>query len=134
MNRPSPRIMPTVGKWFSKRCTWARFIRNGGRGSAPARVQPRFLKREENPPQAEARPPMRLVSKLSRDVSLFVHFAKRALVDHLWRASACSKDSIRHHPRLDQVFRILDGHLIKNLIALPRELLDHVHVGGMDQA
>src|SRR5689334_8739924 len=75
-----------------------------------------------------------LVPKLGGYVALFVHFAKRALMDYLWRARAQPQNSVRHHPRLNQDIRVLNGHLVKNLIALPRQLLDHMHVGGMEQA
>ena len=44
------------------------------------------------------------------------------------------QNSVGHHPWLDEVVGILDGHLVKNLIALPSQLLNDVHVGGMKQA
>src|ERR1700736_659932 len=75
-----------------------------------------------------------LVPELGGYVPLLVHLAKRALVDYLWRASAQPQNFVRHHPRLDQDIRVLNGHLVKNLIAFPRQLLDSVHVGGMKQA
>src|SRR5579872_1524544 len=74
-----------------------------------------------------------LVPKLSGDVPLLVHFAIGALMDYSRCASARPQNSVRHHPRFDQV-RVVDSHLVKNLIALPRQLLNHMHVGGMEQA
>ena len=37
-------------------------------------------------------------------------------------------------PWIDEDVRVLDGLLVKNFIALPSRLLNHVHVGGMKQA
>src|SRR5215467_10293945 len=55
----------------------------------------------------------RLVSKLSGDTAGFVHFAKRALMLYCWRAIAHAQNFVRHHPWLDEVVRVLDGHLVK---------------------
>src|SRR5579863_644988 len=73
------------------------------------------------------------MSKLSTDVLGLVDFAIRALMDYLWRAGAQSENFVRHHPWFDQHIRIVNGHLEKNLVALPRELFNDVQVGGMEE-
>src|SRR5215472_3010670 len=72
--------------------------------------------------------------KLRRDVPLFVHFAKRALMLYCWRTLARPQNFVRHHPWLDEHVGILDSHLVKNFIALPGQLLDDMQVGGMEEA
>src|SRR6516165_11528567 len=66
----------------------------------------------------------RLVSKMGRDVACFVHLAIRAFMLYCRRAIAHAQNFVRHHPWLDEVFRVLDGHLVNNFIALPRQLLN----------
>src|SRR5215469_7437269 len=74
------------------------------------------------------------VAKLGGYVLRLVHFAIRALMLDCGRARAKPQNSIRHHPWLDEHVGILDGHLINDFIALARQLLNHVHVGGMEEA
>src|SRR6185295_10403613 len=74
-----------------------------------------------------------LVTSLGGVIPYFVHFAIRAFMDDLWRRIAQRQYSVRHDPRLDQD-RVLNGHLVKDLIALPSQPFNHVHVGGVEQA
>jgi hypothetical protein len=71
-----------------------------------------------------------LVTSLGGVVPDFVHLAIRSLMDDCWRRIAQRQYSVRHDPRLDQN-RVLNGHLVKNLIALTRQPFNHVHIRGM---
>src|ERR1700722_13646128 len=55
-------------------------------------------------------------------------------MDDLWWARTRPQNPVRHHPWLDKVVRILDGHLVNNFITLPSQLLNDVQVGGVKQA
>src|SRR3954471_19064678 len=74
-----------------------------------------------------------LVSKLIRDVALFVHFAVRALgLDAV--AAARAQDAGRHHPGLDEHLRIFDRHVVSDFISDTRESLDDMHAAGVLEA
>jgi hypothetical protein len=75
----------------------------------------------------------RLVSKLRRKV-LFVHFAIRTFRNDPRIATSGAQDSRRHHPGFNQHIRIFDCHVVSEFISNTREFLDHVHVGGMEEA
>src|ERR1700678_3062845 len=59
----------------------------------------------------------RLVAKLSTDVLGLVDLAIRALMDDLWWARTGPQNPVRHDPWLDEIVRVLDGHLVSNFIA-----------------
>src|SRR6185436_13989566 len=46
---------------------------------------------------------------------------------------AGAQDAGGHHERLDEDFRILNRHLVLQLVAVPREPLDHVHAARVEQ-
>src|ERR1700750_208023 len=76
-----------------------------------------------------------LVANLRRDDAFFVDLAVAALPDQA-RVGIRHEphDARRHHPRLREYIRIFDGDLVENLIALSRELLDEVHLVGVEEA
>ena len=77
---------------------------------------------------------LRLMPKLRGYVLRLVHFAKRALMLYCRLALTHPQNFVRHHPWLDEHVGILDGHLVKNLVALPGQLLNDMQIGGMKQA
>ena len=78
-------------------------------------------------------PQERLVSQLRRDLTLFVHFAKRAFRNNAVATSG-AQDAGRHHPGRNERIRIFDRHVVSEFISNTREFLDDVHVGGMEEA
>src|SRR5579864_6240284 len=76
----------------------------------------------------------RSVAKLSAEFAGFVHFAIRTLMLDCRRALTRPQNFVRYYPRLDERVRVLDGHLVKNFVALPGQLLDDMQVGRMKQA
>src|SRR5262245_21306717 len=83
-----------------------------------------------------------LVSKLIRDVALFVHLAIRALCLDAVAAAKPAKaaplpraqDFGRHHEGLDERLRIFDRHVVADLISDACELLDDMHAAGVEEA
>ena len=74
-----------------------------------------------------------LVSKLIRDVALFVHLAICALLlDAV--ATPRAQDTGRHHPRLNEHLRIVDRHVVSDFISNTCELLDDMHAAGVQEA
>src|SRR5215813_6399673 len=76
-----------------------------------------------------------LVSHLRHDVTRFVDFAIRTL-RHKSGVGSCVEPqrSRRHHPRFHEHIGVFDGDFVKDFIALTREFLHDVHVGGMEEA
>src|SRR5215204_6170043 len=78
-----------------------------------------------------------LVSKLVRDVALFVHFAIRALrLDSVAAAetAALAQDAGRHHEGLNEHLRIFNRHVVSEFISNTREFLDDMHAAGVEEA
>src|SRR5215471_8491328 len=82
-----------------------------------------------------------LVPKLIRDVAFFVHFAERALrLDAVAAAetakttAALTQDAGRHHPWLDEDFRIFNRHLVFEFVPDTSEFLDRMHAAGVEEA
>ena len=88
------------------------------------------------PKRAEVfRPKERLVSQLRHDVVRFVDFAIRTLRHKSGVGSSVEPQrSRRHHPRFHEHIGVFDGDFVKDFIALTREFLHDVHVGGMEEA
>ena len=77
-----------------------------------------------------------LVSKLIRDVALFVHLAKRALcLDSVAaKPPALAQDAGRHHQGLNEHLRIFDRHVVSEFISNTCEFLDDMHAAGVEEA
>src|SRR5687768_7439482 len=75
---------------------------------------------------------LELVPHLIGDVLRFVDLAMRTLADDSV-TTAKTQRSHRHDPGFDERLGIVDGHLVQDLVALPRELLDDAHVAGMEE-
>src|SRR4030095_5181311 len=73
-----------------------------------------------------------LVSKLIRDVALFVHLAKRALcLDSV--VSSLAQEAGRPRPRLTEHLRIFDRHVVPEFISNTCEFLDDMHAAGVEE-
>ena len=77
-----------------------------------------------------------LVSKLIRDVALFVDLAIRALCLDSVAACPCPwrRTRGRHHQGLNERLRIFDRHVVADFIANTGEFLDDVHAAGVEEA
>ena len=77
----------------------------------------------------------RSVASLAADVLRLVDLAKRAFRHKSGVGSSVEPQrSRRHHPRFHEHIGVFDGDFVKDFIALTREFLHDVHVGGMEEA
>src|SRR5881394_292126 len=76
---------------------------------------------------------MSLVPNLGADFCVFGIRAAASLRDHRRAGGEPQRPGI-HDPRLREHDRVLDGHLVEHLVTLAGELLDDVHLIGVEQA
>ena len=75
------------------------------------------------------------MSQLRRDVTRFVDFAMRTLRHESGVGSSVEPQRSRlPHPRFHEHIGVFNGDFVKDFIALTREFLHDVHVGGMEEA